>query len=53
MDTGGRQELDISISSSSCVHKLDRLRFERSEILESGPEKHVYTSETDALRWPN
>ena len=43
MDTEGRQELDISISSSSCDHKWGRLGFGRSEIVESGSEKRLFT----------
>ena len=39
MDTKGRQELDISISSSRCDQEEDRLMSGRSEILDSGSEE--------------
>ena len=41
MHMEGRQELDMFISSSSCDHKWGRLRFGRSEIVESGSEEKL------------
>ena len=42
MDTEGRQEVDISISSSSCDHEGGRLRFGRSEIVGSHLEEKLF-----------